>query len=89
MTGPLSDSLGLESGRNLLANCPTKLVDLSLARTIRMGGSRQLQFRLDTFNVFNTAIIDNRQANIQYDNPLSKNVLNAQYNADGASTRRA
>jgi hypothetical protein len=89
VTGPGYNSLGLESGRNLLANCADKTVDLSIARTIRLGGSRQLQFRLDAFNAFNVAIINNRQAQIQFDNPVSKNILNAQYNADGTvnSTR--
>jgi hypothetical protein len=74
----------MESGRNLLANCADKTVDLSLSRSIRLGGSRQLQFRADVFNAFNVAIINDRQAQIQYDNPISKNVLNAQYNADGS-----
>ena len=83
VTGPGYNSLGMESGRNLLANCADKTVDLSIARTIRLGGSRQLQFRLDAFNAFNVAIINNRQAQIQFDNPVSKNILNAQYNADG------
>ena len=84
VTGPSYNSLGMESGRNLLANCADKTVDLSLSRNIRLGGSRQLQFRADVFNAFNVAIINDRQAQIQYDNPISKNVLNAQYNADGS-----
>ena len=70
VTGPGYNSLGLESGRNLLANCADKTIDLSIARTIRLGGSRQLQFRLDAFNAFNVAIINNRQAQIQFDNPV-------------------
>ena len=84
VTGPGYGSVGLESGRNLMSNCADKTVDLSLARTIRLGGSRQLQFRLDAFNAFNVAIINGRQTTIQYDNPTSKNILNAQYNADGS-----
>ena len=89
VTGPGYNSVGLESGRNLMGNCADKTVDLSLARTIRLGGSRQLQFRIDAFNAFNVAIINNRQGQIQFDNPVSKNILNAQYNADGTvnSTR--
>ena len=83
VTGPGYNSLGLESGRNLLANCADKTVDLSIARTIRLGGSRQLQFRLDAFNAFNVAIINARSTTVQFDNPVSKNILNAQYNADG------
>ena len=60
VTGPSYGSVGLESGRNLMSNCADKTVDLSLARTIRLGGSRQLQFRLDAFNAFNVAIINGR-----------------------------
>jgi hypothetical protein len=83
------NSLGLESGRGLLIGCPDKTVDLSLARTIRLGGSRQLQFRIDAFNAFNVAVINNRNTTLTYDNPLSKDPQNEQFNADGSvvSTR--
>ena len=46
-----------------MSNCADKTVDLSLARTIRLGGSRQLQFRVDAFNAFNVAIINARRRN--------------------------
>jgi len=89
VTGPGYGSDGLESGRNLMSNCANKTVDLSLARTIRLGGSRQLQFRVDAFNAFNVAVINARNTTIQYNNPVNKTILNAQYNADGSvvSTR--
>ena len=45
----------LESGRNIMTGCADKTVDLSLARTVRLGGSRQLQFRVDAFNAFEAA----------------------------------
>ena len=61
VTGPTYNSLGMESGRNLLAGCPDKTVDLSILRNIRVGGSRQLQFRLDAFNAFNVTVINGRQ----------------------------
>ena len=72
VTGPGFNSVGLESGRNLMSNCADKTVDLSLARTIRLGGSRQVEFRLDAFNAFNVAIINGRQAQIQFDNPVEQ-----------------
>jgi hypothetical protein len=84
VTGPGYNSVGLESGRNLMSNCADKTVDLSLARTIRLGGSRQLQFRVDAFNAFNVAVINGRNTTIQYNNPIDKVVQNAQYNADGS-----
>jgi hypothetical protein len=85
VTGPTfsNNSLGLESARGLMIGCPDKTVDLSLARTIRLGGSRNLQFRLDAFNAFNVAIINARSTTITYDNPVSRVVQNPQYLADG------
>jgi hypothetical protein len=78
------NSLGLESGRGLLIGCADKTVDLSLARTIRLGGSRQLQFRVDAFNAFNVAIINGRSTTLTLNNPVDKVPQNAQYNADGS-----
>ena len=83
VAGPGYNSTGLESGRNLLSNCATNIVDLSLSRSIRLGGGRQLQFRLDAFNALNTVIYNGRVTNVQYDNPIDQRVQNAQYNADG------
>ena len=54
VTGPQYGSVGLESGRFILGGCPDHTVDLAIARHIRLGGNRTLQFRLDVFNVFNT-----------------------------------
>jgi hypothetical protein len=87
--GPTYGSVGLESGRNILSNCPTKLVDLSLARNIRLGGGRSLQFRVDAFNAFNTVIINGRNTTVSLNNPIDQVVQNPQYNADGSlvSTR--
>ena len=56
--GPGYNSLGLESGSNLIAGCFEKIMDLSIARNIRLGGGRQIQLRVDMFNAFNTVIID-------------------------------
>jgi hypothetical protein len=77
-------SVGLESGRNVLAGCPDKTVDLSILRSIRLGGSRQLQFRLDVFNAFNVVVINGRQTQITYNNPVDKVIQNPQFNADGS-----
>ena len=64
VTGPTYGSVGLESGRNILVGCPDQTVDLALARNIRVGGGRQLQFRLDVFNAFNTVINNDRNTNV-------------------------
>src|SRR5205823_9279754 len=44
-SGPLTNSLGLESGRNLLSSCPDHTLDLAIARNIALGGGRQVQLR--------------------------------------------
>jgi hypothetical protein len=74
----------LESGRNQLIGCPDKTIDLSLARTIRLGGGRQLQFRVDAFNAFNVVVINARSTTLTYNNPVSKTPQNAQFNNDGS-----
>jgi hypothetical protein len=79
VTGPQPGSLGLESGRNLLRNCSDHTVDAAVVRNIKVGGARQLQFRLDVFNVFNSAIINARQTQIQYVSPTDLTIRNNQF----------
>jgi hypothetical protein len=82
--GPVTNSVGLESARNLLRNCAPKLLDLSLVRNIRLGGGRLFQFRLDAFNSLNTVIYSGRQTQLQLNNPVDQVVQNAQFNSDGS-----
>jgi carboxypeptidase family protein/TonB-dependent receptor-like protein len=84
VTGPQYGSVGMESGRFLLGGCPDRTVDLAVARFIRLGGTRTLQFRLDAFNVFNVAIINDRQRNVIYRSPTDLTVVNSQYLPDGS-----
>ena len=82
--GPTYGSIGNESANNLLTGCWDHTLDLSLSRTIRVGGSRQVQIRLDGFNVLNTVVFSARSTGLQYNNPADPNTLrNPQYNADG------
>jgi hypothetical protein len=83
--GPTYYSTGYESGNNILAGCWDKTVDLSLSRNIALGGHRQLQFRMDFFNLFNAVVYNARQTTIQYTTPAAPTtVTNNQYNADGS-----
>jgi hypothetical protein len=83
--GPTYGSIGNESGVNVLDGCWDKTVDLSISRNIGMGGHRQLQFRLDAFNLFNAVIFNARQNTIQYTSPAAPTtVTNNQYNSDGS-----
>jgi len=84
VTGPTYGSVGLESGRFLLGGCPDHTVDMAIARNIRLGGNRNLQFRLDVFNVFNTVIYNNRQNNVIYRSPTDLTVANSQTLPDGS-----
>lgn len=84
VTGPGFNSVGLESSRNLLTNCADKTVDLAVVRNIKVGGARQLQFRLDVFNAFNAVVINARQTQIQYNSPTDLTIRNSQFLADGS-----
>jgi hypothetical protein len=84
VTAPSYRSVGLESGRNRLIGCPNKIVDISLARNIRLGGGRELRFQVDAFNALNTVVITNRSATINYESPTDLRVRNAQFTADGS-----
>ena len=82
--GPGYNSLGLESGRNYMSGCPDRTVDLAIARNIRVGKSRQVQFRLDMFNAFNTVVFSGRQTQLQLNSPTDLTIRNPQFNADGS-----
>ncbi len=81
--GPVSGSDGLESGRNYMAGCPENNLDLAIARTIRLGGSKEFQVRVDLFNALNTVVYTGRVTQLQLNSPTDPTVRNAQYNADG------
>ena len=53
---PLTNSVGLESGTGYLRGCFQSVLDLAIARNIRLGGGRNLQLRVDMFNAFNHPI---------------------------------
>ncbi|HKY20616.1 MAG TPA: carboxypeptidase-like regulatory domain-containing protein [Vicinamibacterales bacterium] len=82
--GPTYNSLGLESGRNYMRGCFQNTFDFAIARNIRLGGNRQLQFRVDIFNAFNTVNITNRQRELQLNSPTDQTIRNPQYLADGS-----
>jgi hypothetical protein len=84
VTGPTYGSLGLESGRNILSACPEKTVDLAIARSIRLGGGRNLLFRLDAFNAFNAVIYSARNTTVNYRSPTDLTILNSETLPDGS-----
>jgi Carboxypeptidase regulatory-like domain len=82
--GPQFGSVGLESGRNILRDCSTKILDLAISRDIRLGGERTLQVRLDMYNALNTVIFDQANTNASFDNPTSMTLTNSQTLPDGS-----
>ncbi len=82
--GPTYNSLGLESGSSILGGCFERIMDLSIARNIRVGGGRQLQLRVDMFNAFNTVVFSGRQNQLQLNSPTDLTIRNNQYLADGS-----
>ena len=82
--GPLYNSVGLESGNGYLRECFLSTLDLSIARTIRLGGARNLQLRVDIFNAPNSAIITDRNETINLSNPNDPvTITNLPYDANG------
>ncbi len=58
--------------------------DLAIARTIRLGGNRSVQLRLDVFNAFNQAAITNRNTTMNLASPADPvTITNLPYDAAG------
>jgi hypothetical protein len=82
--GPLVGSVGLESGNGYLFGCFRSVLDLSIARNIRLGGSRSLQLRVDMFNAPNAAGIIDRNRTLQLRSPADPvTPLNLPFDANG------
>ena len=62
---------------------------MSIARNVRFGANRQLQFRLDAFNAANSAIVTGRNATLSVASPTDPTPVNLPYDASGnvVSTR--
>jgi len=85
VAGPGYNSVGLESGRNILRGCMDHRVDMALAKNIRLPGQKNIQFRMDVFNLFNTYVYSSRNTSVSFTSPTDQtSILNNQYNADGS-----
>ena len=88
VAGPTYNSVGLESGRNVLIGCPITRTDLAIARNIRFGkGGRQLQLRVDAFNLFNQAAINGRSNSIQFNSPTDQTPIRNPQFCNGGGPR--
>ena len=82
--GPLVGSIGLESGNGYLFGCFQRVLDLAIARNIRLGGNRTLQLRVDMFNAFNEGRVTGRNTTLQLSSPADPvTPLNLPFDANG------
>ena len=81
--GPLTNSVGLESGADYLRGCFQSAFDMALARTIPIHGGKQFQLRLDVFNAFNQSIVTGRNTTMSLASPLDGTVTNLPFDAQG------
>ena len=84
MTGPSYNSVGLESGRNIMRGCADKRVDMSLSRDIRMGGNRTARVPARRVQrVQHRSSTTGRSNKISYNSPTDLTIRNSQTLADG------
>jgi hypothetical protein len=82
--GPPVGSVGLDSGNNYLRGCFASSTDLSVARNIRIGGSKNIQLRVDAFNALNQAGITGRNTTMNLSSPSDPaTITNLPYDANG------
>ena len=76
--------MGLESGNGYLFGCFQSVLDLSIARNIRLGGNRTLQLRVDMFNAPNRPASRARNTQLQLSSPADPvTPLNLPFDANG------
>jgi hypothetical protein len=75
--GPGFNSVGLESGTGYVRGCFLSILDLSIARNIRLPGGRNIQLRADMYNAPNSAIVTGRATTINFNSPSDQTVRNS------------
>jgi hypothetical protein len=82
--GPSTNSDGLESPAGYLRGCFQSALDIAIARNFRMGGSRNLQLRVEMFNAPNQAIVTARNASMTLASPADPvTITNLPYDGSG------
>jgi hypothetical protein len=76
-------SVGLESGNDYARSCFQSTTDLAIARTIRLGGGRSVQLRVDLFNAFNQAAITGRNTTINFVSATDSTIRNLPFDDAG------
>ena len=82
-SAPKPGSLGFESGRAFLYGPGVNSLDLSLSKTVRFGGTRRFEVRLDAFNALNHTQFSGVNANVQFRSLTDSTITNLPYDASG------
>src|SRR5262249_23577687 len=69
--GPVPGSVGLESAAGYLRGCFNSVLDMAIARSIKVGESRKVQFRVDMFNAPNASAITGRNNTMNLASPTA------------------
>jgi hypothetical protein len=77
-------SVGLESGNGYMKGCASRILDLTLQRNFRLGGSRTMSIRLDAFNVLDTVVFNTPVTTAALNTPTNPTMRASQYLADGS-----
>src|SRR4030095_6044902 len=86
--GPISPSVGLESGNGYLQGCFQSALDLSISKQIRLPGNKSVSFRADIFNFLNQAIVTGRNTSMQLASPTDPvTIVNLPVDAVGEPDR--
>ena len=88
--GPISPSVGLESGNGYLQGCFQSALDMSISKQIRLPGNKSVSFRADIFNFLNQAIVTGRNTSMQLASPNDPvTIVNLPVDASGQPDCRA
>ena len=74
--GPPVGSVGLDSGTNYVKDCFQSVLDLAIARNIRLPKGRLIQVRVEMFNAPNAAIITGRNTTANLSSPNDPVTIN-------------
>ena len=82
--GPISPSVGLESGNGYLHGCFQSAFDTSISKQIDCAATRPCRFRADIFNFLNQGIVTGRNTTMQLNSPNDPvTIVNLPVDANG------
>jgi len=86
-TMPQAGSIGLESPRFTMRNPPINTIDLSVSKSVPLGGRRRFEIRLDAFNALNHTQFTGVNRTINFTSITDPTITNLPYDAQGNLVR--